>query len=208
MSDATLDDLRAQGAHLHDPVRFRYLEALAMRMQAQPAAVQQVLMNRFREAVADYREQAASPPSPTMQPHRMAPSPLTQLRRHIEVSSREAIEPSLPTDTGSPSDMKSVRRFSQVWSRISAEQQLAKALTRGPETAGPLNSHKLMLRAMSLMHTLSPDYLRRFLAQADAVLWLEHMNQQSAIKDSKPAPGKPARRHGTMAKAKPKSPTK
>lgn len=198
MSDATLEALRAQGAHLHDPVRFRYLEALAMRMQTQPAAVQQLLVCRFREAVADYRtgaEQAAAQDATQgaalntgLHPVRSAtPSPMAQLRSYIDDRAQDKPEHGLMGDTGSPSEMKSVRRFSEVWAKISAQQQLAKALTRGPEHAGPLNSHNLMLRAMSLMHDLSPDYLRRFLSQADAVLWLEHLNQQASLKDLKPA---------------------
>jgi hypothetical protein len=30
-----------------------------------------------------------------------------------------------------------------------------------------------MLRSLSLMQSLSPDYLRRFLSQVDSLLWLE-----------------------------------
>lgn len=193
MSDATLEALRAQGAHLHDPVRFRYLEALAMRMQTQPAAVQQLLVCRFREAVADYRtgaEQAAAQGAAlnTVHPVQPAtPSPMAQLHSYVDDRAQDKPGHGLMGETGSPSEMKSVHRFSEVWAKISAQQQLAKALTRGPEHAGPLNSHNLMLRAMSLMHELSPDYLRRFLSQADTVLWLEHLNQQASLKDLKPA---------------------
>ena len=78
--------------------------------------------------------------------------------------------------------MKSVRQFSEVWSKISAEQQVVQALHRGPENAGPLNSHKLVLRSLSLMRALSPDYLRRFLSHADTLLWLEQAQSQSRAK--------------------------
>jgi hypothetical protein len=76
----------------------------------------------------------------------------------------------------SASAMKSVRQFGEVWSRIAAEQQVVQALDRGPENAGPLNPHKLMLRSLSLMRGLSPDYLWRFLSQMDSLLWLEQAN--------------------------------
>ena len=84
--------------------------------------------------------------------------------------------------------MKSVRRFSEVWSKIAAEQQVAQAFTRGPENAGPLNAHRLMLRSLALMRSLSPDYLRHFLSQMDSLLWLE----QAAAKPAR-APLKPGR---------------
>jgi hypothetical protein len=203
MSEAALQTLREQGAHLHDPVRFRYLEAMAARMPDQPAAVQSVLRQRFDAALADYRMKAEQAPHGASRQRGAScavsarPSPLALLNRHIEAHLKDAHHHAdtpglhgLQGDMARPSDMKSVRRFSELWSRISAEHQLAQALTRGPEQAGPLNSHRLMLRAMSLMHGLSPDYLRRFLAQADALLWLDQMNQQTSLKDG----GKAARR--------------
>lgn len=203
MSDEALEALRAQGAHLHDPVRFRYLEAMAARMRTQPAQVRQVLAGKLNEAVDDYRSRVrrrmqdapasaaiATAPASAKDPR----SSLAQLNRHIA----ERMKATHIGDTldggadagagfgmGTPSDMKSVRRFAETWSRIATERQLAQALTRGPEAAGPLNSHNLMLRAMSLMNGLSPDYLRRFLAQADALLWLDQMNQHHALKDGK-----------------------
>jgi hypothetical protein len=193
---ATLSSLRAQGAHLHDPVRFRYLEALAARMQAQPPLVQQRLMRTFDEAAADCRSRMAGMagaacvenPPPKAKPHAggaTAPSHLARLNRHIADRTKAAADEAMDGDLGSPSDMKSVRRFAETWSRLASEQQLTQALARGPVHAGPLNSHNLMLRAMSLMQGLSPDYLRRYMAQADALMWLNHLNQQHAFKDGK-----------------------
>lgn len=198
MSESRLHALRAQGAHLRDPVRFRYLEALATRMQGQAPVVRELLAKRLDEAVAAYMAGAdnttqALPIGPSASPAALAGlSPLAELNRYIaqEHAKDAAHQTSLHREPGNPADMKSVRRFSDVWSRISAERQLAQALTRGPEHAGPLNSHQLMLRAMSLMHGLSPDYLRRFLSQADALLCLEQMNQQTSLKDT----GRTARR--------------
>jgi hypothetical protein len=79
-----------------------------------------------------------------------------------------------------------VRQFTEVWSKISAEQQVVQALHRGPENAGPLNSHRLMLRSLSLMQSLSPDYLRRFLSQMDSLLWLEQASAKANSSTAKP----------------------
>ena len=198
----TLASLRAEDADRHDPARFHYLEALSRRLPGQPAPVQLILAARLQQAVADYAarayaaakvanrpaeepgaRQAASPAAP----HAPLESPLARLNRDLAARAR-AEEDSARTDDGaSLSGLKSVRQFGEVWSRISAEQQVLQAQHRGPENAGPLNSHKLMVRSLSLMRALSPDYLRRFLAQMDALLWLEQANARPARVPAKSA---------------------
>ena len=64
------------------------------------------------------------------------------------------------------------------------------AMVRGPENAGPLNPHMLVLRSLALMRQLSPDYLQRFLSHVDSLLWLDQENQKHT-----PAEAKPARRN-------------
>lgn len=170
MSVPTLESLRAQGLDGHDPVRFHYLQTLAARLPGQPEDVRRVLAQRLQCAVTAYAERArpARVPPPAAAP---LESPLAQLNRELQARA-QADADGVPVDS-SASDLRSVREFGEVWSRISAERQVAQALDRGPENAGPLNPHKLMLRSLSLMRGLSPDYLRRFLAQMDALLWLE-----------------------------------
>ncbi|CAN7488322.1 DUF2894 domain-containing protein [Acidovorax sp. LjRoot194] len=197
--EPTLESLRAQGADRHDPVRYRYLEVLADRLQQQPAAVQQVLALSLQRALAAYAQGAAAaaqtatcdkvPPLPSP-----VESPLAQLNRELDARAQADADQVRIAGGASASDMKSVRQFSEVWSRISAEQQVAQAIDRGPENAGPLNPHKLMLRSLSLMQDLSPDYLRRFLSQMDSLLWLEHANSprpRSASPANRPARGRP-----------------
>jgi len=177
MSEPTLESLRAEGADRHDPVRYRYLEVLAARLPAQPPAVQQILEQRLRRAVGAYADgaRAAGGPAPgAVEPP--AASPLARLNRDLDARAQADAERVRIEGGASASDMKSVRQFSEVWSRIAAEQQVVQALDRGPENAGPLNPHKLMLRSLSLMRGLSPDYLRRFLSQMDSLLWLEQAN--------------------------------
>jgi hypothetical protein len=213
--DDVLAALREQGAHRHDPVRWRFLEALAARMQGHPAAVRAELARRFDVAVADYRLRAAGE---GVCPQKATPSassgalrsPLAQLNCYIAEQATEATgmgdamravndqtAHGVIREMASPSDMRSVRRFADTWSRIATQQQLSKALERGPAHAGPLNSHNLMLRAMSLMNGLSPDYLRRFMAQAEAWMWLDQLNQSHALKGGKTA----ARRGRTKLQA-------
>ena len=191
-SAPTLESLRAEGAERHDPARFHYLEALARRLQGQPPAVAQLLQQRLQASLADYAARAAATPAaPAASPAQPTPpgdSPLAELNRELAERAQADANAARAGDGASLSEMKSVRQFSEVWSRISAEQQVAQAMDKAPEHAGPLNSHKLMLRSLSLMRSLSPDYLQRFVAQMDALLWLEQANRP-APRAARPARG-------------------
>ena len=196
MNEPTLDLLRAQGANQYDPARFHYLEVLSRRLQMQPAAVQHVLARSLKAAIVDYAERATLASAAVVAESCLPSkdSPLAQLNRELKARTQTDADGVLLSDSASISDMKSVRQFSEVWSKISADQQVVQALHRGPENAGPLNSHKLMLRSLSLMRTLSPDYLRRFMSQMDSLLWLEAVN-------AKPVRA-PAARQGRSGRAK------
>jgi hypothetical protein len=107
-----------------------------------------------------------------------------------------AVDRAEPGVVGPP--LRSVQRFGALWSRLSAERQLAEAVARGPMHAGPLNSHSLMLRVLTLMNGLSPDYLHRYLAQVDTLLWLERANQQTSLRA--PKVERKARTKGAMSR--------
>lgn len=189
-SEPTLESLRADGADRHDPARFHYLEVLALRLSGQPPVVQQVLAGRLHAAVAAYAERArsisAEIPRTILSAIPAASSPLVQLNRDLSARAQADADIARADNGAGLSDMKSVRQFSEVWSKISAQRQVAQALDRGPENAGPLNSHRLMLRSLSLMQSLSPEYLRRFLAQVDSLLWLEQASAKPVGSAAKP----------------------
>lgn len=174
MNEPILEALRAEGLDRYDPVRFHFLEAMARRLPTLAPAVRQVLRHRWEDAVEDYAGRARAPHGACSGGEIRAPeSPLAQLVRELAARAEAGGAPvEVSSGTRIP-EMDSVRRFGEVWSKIAAERQVAQALARGPENAGPLNSHKLMLRSLRLMRALSPDYLRRFVAQMDALLWLE-----------------------------------
>ena len=77
-----------------------------------------------------------------------------------------------------PTELSSVARFRETWSRVSADKQVEQALVRAPENAGPLNSHMLVLRSLTLMRSLSPDYVRRFMSHVDTLQWLDQASNQ------------------------------
>lgn len=92
-----------------------------------------------------------------------------------------------------PGELKSARRFGETWSKLQSENQVAQALQRSPENAGPFNPHMLMVRSLALMRDLSPDYLHRFMQHADTLLWLEQAGARHIPIPSKPKPAKPVR---------------
>jgi hypothetical protein len=187
---ASIESLRGEGARHLDPVRFHYLEVLARRMQAAPDAVRHILQGKLRQGLADCGERLGRLQSPAAAPahrgngarrvtaaHQARGTPLAGLNGHIETATRDATPGDADaalSGTGHASPgLKSAHRFREAWSRIRAEDALEQAVGRGPENAGPLNSHMLVLRSLTLMRELSPDYLRRFLSQVDSLLWLE-----------------------------------
>lgn len=149
-----------------DPVQAHFVEALGRRLQSAPDAVQRVLQARLQQA---WPAQTADG-SPTPAARARAPSPLAQLNRDIAATAPPGRE------------LRSAQSFRDTWSRICAEDEVTQAVAQGPENAGPLNSHRLVLRTLALMRDLSPDYLRRFLSHADTLLWLDQAQSQSRAK--------------------------
>lgn len=89
----------------------------------------------------------------------------------LRVLAASGLAPAPHSDSMPP--LRSAQRFHELWQRIRTEDEIREAVARGPENAGPLNSHRLVLRALALMQQLSPDYLRHFVVHADTLMWLD-----------------------------------
>jgi hypothetical protein len=112
-------------------------------------------------------------------------SPLAELdRRLTPPASPDEADPAAGA-ADARRELKSVRLSRNLWSKLSADRRVEQALDQAPERAGPINSHMLILRCLALMREISPDYLNRFVAHADTLLWLEQANREGA------APGRP-----------------
>lgn len=108
-------------------------------------------------------------------------SPLSALNAHIGQASgaaHEALGLSPLAATGPWPDLRGARRFLETWERLGAERQVQQARARAPQNAGPLNPQRLMIDTLARMGELSPHYLRRFLAHAESLLWLEQAQAQ------------------------------
>lgn len=108
------------------------------------------------------------------------PGELRELTGHLARLATEGAGPN-PAETAPRTELKTLQRFRDIWSKLSVDQRLARSLAKSPESAGPLNSHALVLRSLQLMRELSPEYLHRFMAYLDALLWLDGVHGGPAL---------------------------
>ena len=98
---------------------------------------------------------------------------LGALVRQLEQHFPESADARLAGNAGPRSELKTIRHFRNIWSKLSVDKQLTQALEQAPKNAGPINSHMLVLRSLALMRDISPDYLNRFMSYADTLLCLD-----------------------------------
>jgi len=189
--DALIRAWREQGADRRDPVRFRFIEALARRTASQQGAARTVLEKRLARALADFAERLARPcadrAAETPEAVRLGGSALGELLALLAQHTPQRAAtgtPAIPPAEGeripaTPGELKAMTYFRSTWSRLSIERQLAEAIERAPENAGPLNSHHLVLRALQRMRDTSPAYLKRYLSYVDALFWLEQAQAEA-----------------------------
>lgn len=148
------------------PLRAAYRQALLRRLAAWPEPLRARLAARLPlpdEPVL--REPPASPAA--------VPGPLAQLVHELQSRAR-------------PLEQEHTRRD---WKRLSLERELARSRAVRPQNPGPLNSQALMLRTLQQLQALAPAYLEAFVAQAEALAWLEEAQPRQAKGINRAAPG-------------------
>jgi Tfp pilus assembly protein FimV len=183
---SAFDALRERGAQRLDPVRFRLAEALARRAGAHAGAARRVLDDKLAALLQTIAVPAASQQAAAGV---VAPGPrrgaLGELADHAaRQKSAPALGPTTPSHEATPdsagADAGTLQFFKRTWSRLSADQRLAQSRASLPDNAGPLNSHHLVHRSLTLMRELSPQYLERFVGYIDALQWLEQANEAAS----------------------------
>ena len=186
---ATLDALRSAGRQALDPVHFRYLETLAQRLPTQSGAVQHHLCAALGNALTDFERRCAIAPAALgrVPLRRAGLNSLKALNTQLRMPQADSPTGAAPTPARGVPEMKSVQQFKQAWGRMKVQDQVGHALTQGPANAGPLNSHRLVLRTLGLMQDLSPAYLHHFMSHLDTLLQLDTLTLPQAPKAAKPA---------------------
>lgn len=177
---ATIEASRQRGDDRFDPVRFHRIESLARRAAGCDGAARAILDGKVTALLAAYREDldkapAANAATPPGQPPR---GPLGELVDHM-ARHGAALEPGTAPGLSPVPELKTVRYFRSTWSKLSADQKLMQSLAQMPQNAGPLNSQRLVHRALQTMRDLSPEYLHSFMAYLDALLWLDQAHAGS-----------------------------
>lgn len=70
-------------------------------------------------------------------------------------------------------ELEALSEFRALWSTLRADVQLRQSLEQDTGDSGPLNSGRLVYRALAFMRDCSPDYTRHFLSYVDALSWME-----------------------------------
>ncbi|VTU36936.1 hypothetical protein H4CHR_04040 [Variovorax sp. PBS-H4] len=209
---ATLEARRERGDDRLDPVRFRFIEALARRAAAHHGEARRLLDDRLQHLLAAFDEDLEKTRNAKVREDESkrgdAPGagPLQGLLDHIAqhaASEAGALSAGVAVADvpGAPRELKALGYFRSTWSRLSADRRLTQSLAAVPENAGPLNSHQLVHRALTLMRELSPEYLHRFMSHVDALLWLDRANVGSAAPVAE-APRAEGRKKSARAKAR------
>ena len=177
---AALAAWRERGDDRFDPVRFRFIEAMARRADAHDGEARRMLDERIARLLAAYGEALDKRPGAIAPPEdaSLARSAFADLIDHL---AQHAPPPGEGLAArGATPDLKAVTYFRSTWSKLSADRRLTQSLAKVPDNAGPLNSHHLVHRALLLMRELSPEYLNRFMSYVDSLLWIDQANGSMA----------------------------
>jgi Protein of unknown function (DUF2894) len=178
---STLDALQASlqdaGAARLDPVGWHYIEVLSERARAQSSHAQQLLNEKRRKALQQFKLKLETAPSPAhIEPPKPSPSALATLLGEM-AQHATTVHMAPPTLANKPTAWRTenprVQQFKKQLNKISVQMQVKQAIAQAPQNAGPINSHMLVLRSLGLMRDASPDYLNRFITYVDTLLSLE-----------------------------------
>ncbi|MCH6482056.1 DUF2894 domain-containing protein [Pseudoxanthomonas sp. LH2527] len=181
-ASAQLQAWRTRGAERMDPLRFAFLDALATRMQAHAGEARHLLDARLTRLIGEYASDLAewTPPSSqvgtgsTMSAGGTALHALvTALQQRAPMSQTSLSATDAPPGQA-PAALAEARR---VWTQVRTDSQLRASLDDLPGDAGPLNSGKLVHRALHFMREVSPGYLQHFIAYTDTLSSLERLQQ-------------------------------
>ncbi|QEE25385.1 DUF2894 domain-containing protein [Rhodanobacter glycinis] len=179
---ATIEAWRAQQAHAMEPWRFHLIDALERRLANHTGATHQWLEARLRQLMDRYAEglnestDVAEKPATTSVSSAPARGPLGELADQFTQRPRkDGGQGDEATSDSAVPELPALDTFRKTWSRLHAQSQLQQVREQAPAHGGPLSSAILVHRSVTLMRSLSPDYLAHFLAYIDDLSWLEQL---------------------------------
>ncbi len=193
-----IEELRRCGADQLDPVRFRYLDALAQRLAAnglqhtrhwqklvQAVSEFQAKCELANQATQHDQPRQFSPLAALLAVLNQAPEvPATDPRSELEQRVfGEAAEDSgtahHPASNGRLQPLKAMARVKADYGAQALQDRIRHAIEQIPKDAGPMNAHRLVSRAIAEMQRLSPEYLNRFANYTDTLMALERLGKKT-----------------------------
>ena len=220
MDNAAIAKLRGEGAERFDAAGWHYLDTLARNAAMREGSVRRMLEARldgaaaaFAERFAQARSAAAELLAATSEAYPQAAAELQglfangdfkglrRLRATLDARAQSAAFNALVAElapapaphqaaVSSPLELKTVRESRATWAKMSVDRQLSLAMKLAPKNAGPINSHMLVLRSLSMMQSISPDYLSRMVSYVDTLLSLDPGEKDMPVKRKKAVPAK------------------
>lgn len=181
---------RERGAGPLDPMRLHRIEALERRAAGHEGEVRRLLEARLSGLIEAYAEDlaaAAAPPTPAGRAANAevsADSPIGGLIGYLAEHASRSGDVFARADDAAPAEfpkLAALDEFTDLWSKLRLDNQLRRSLAPSSTDAGPLNSGRLVYRALTLMSELSPGYLQPFLAYVDALSWVEQMSGDGVV---------------------------
>ena len=205
--DEWLATWRQRSTSASHAIQLAFIEALARKANHHQGQAQRLILNRLHRLISDY-EQAWSkspvgpnPPSPPPAPPR---SSLSALVNELDTrsASDSATQGAPQSAEAAPNrepvrELKTLQRFRSTWSALHTQQKLKHALARAPRQAGPLNSHQLVHRCLTLMQETSPVYLQHLISTIEALSWASQLPVGATTVE---APSRPRSTRGRSAR--------
>jgi Protein of unknown function (DUF2894) len=170
---AMLDAWREAGVDRIDPLRFAAIDALARRIaklsSPEEGEFRRLLDARLTELMTAYAQdiEPRRDDAPETRTAGVAQAAQANAPRDTSLAALSASLNARPDRADTLGD--ALQYFHATWSKLSAGRQLRQSFEQVPGNAGPLNSNRLVHRALSLMNELSPDYLQQFLSYVETL---------------------------------------
>ncbi|HZX81195.1 MAG TPA: DUF2894 domain-containing protein, partial [Lysobacter sp.] len=149
-----------------DPLRFARIEALARRAAQQHDGLRRVLDARVLALAADCAAGLDDVRS------RDPRTPVAAARDASVTAALASLLDRLDA-RGAVPDLAPLDALRRASAQARAHSQVRLALEQAPQDAGPLNSARLVHRALLSMRDASPDYLQAFMGYVDTLAWLD-----------------------------------
>ena len=112
---------------------------------------------------------------------------LGDLTRYVARQSANKVDAHLAVTIGLRAELHTTQYFRETWSKLNVGKRVTQELHHLPQNAGPLNSHRLVLRSLATMRDISPDYLSRFTSYVDTLLCLDQCDKDKQVSTKKAA---------------------